>query len=163
MVVAADQEGTLYCIQINSDKTIEELKKYQSKIHSLIAVPGRPDIFVITDQGVDSIRIIKGIKAVEGENCHKGPIIGMFSLQAYKLTQHKIKDQAKIITVSLDNSMRVWDPTDLTPLQMLPNPQKSEISCLFYLKRANLFVTGHDNGTVRLWNIELQTSITISQ
>jgi hypothetical protein len=27
-------------------------------------VPGRPDIFVITDQGVDSIRIIKGIKAV---------------------------------------------------------------------------------------------------
>lgn len=56
------------------------MKKYQTKIHSLISVPGRPDIFVITDAGVDSIRIIKGIKAVEGENCHKGPIIGMFSL-----------------------------------------------------------------------------------
>lgn len=26
-----------------------------------------------------------------------------------------------------------------------------------------MFVTGHDNGAVRLWNIELQTSITISQ
>ena len=57
----------------------------------------------------------------------------------------------------------MWDPTDLSPLEVLPNPEKWEISCLFYLKRANLFVTGHDNGAVRLWNIELQTSITIAQ
>jgi hypothetical protein len=66
MIVAADEDGTLYCIQINSDKAIDELKKYNTKIHDLIAVPGRSDLFVITDQGVDSIKIIKGIKAVEG-------------------------------------------------------------------------------------------------
>jgi hypothetical protein len=40
----------------------------------------------------------------------------MFALEAYKLTENKIKDQAKIITVSLDNTMRVWDPTDLASL-----------------------------------------------
>jgi len=40
----------------------------------------------------------------------------MFSLETYKLTENKIKDQAKIISVSLDNTMRVWDPTDLSPL-----------------------------------------------
>lgn len=45
----------------------------------------------------------------------------------------------------------------------MENPEKAEISSLFYLKRANLFVTGHENGLVRLWNIELQTSITVSQ
>lgn len=77
----------------------------------------------------------------------------MFALEAYKLTENKIKDQPKIVSVSLDNSMRVWDPVDLSVLEVLPNPEKSEISCLFYLKRANLFVTGHDNGAVRLWNI----------
>ena len=80
MIVAGDAEGVLYCIQINSDKAIEELRKYNTRIHALLSVPGRPDIFVITDQGVDSIKIIKGIKAVEGEGCHKGPIIDMFSL-----------------------------------------------------------------------------------
>lgn len=122
MIVASDEEGTIYCIEINSDKGIEELKKYQTKIHGLVSVPGRSDLFVITDAGVDSIKIIKGIKAVEGENCHKGPIIGMFSLEAYKLTEHKIKDQAKVITVSLDNTMRVWDPVDLSPLELLINP-----------------------------------------
>jgi WD40 repeat protein len=31
-----------------------------------VSVPGRGDIFVVTDAGVDSIKIIKGIKAVEG-------------------------------------------------------------------------------------------------
>ena len=62
--MAADEDGTLYCIQINSDKGIEELKKYNTKIHHLVAVNGRSDIFVITDAGVDSIKIIKGIKAV---------------------------------------------------------------------------------------------------
>ena len=64
MIVAADEDGTLYCIQINSDKGIQELKKYNTKIHKLITVHGRSDIFVITDAGVDSVRIIKGIKAV---------------------------------------------------------------------------------------------------
>lgn len=80
---------------------------------------------MLTDAGVDSIKIIKGIKAVEGENSHKGPIIDMFALEAYKLTENKIKDQPKIISVSLDNTMRVWDPTDLSPLELLPNPEKS--------------------------------------
>jgi len=46
----------------------------------------------------------------------------MFALEAYKLTQNKIKDQPKIISVSLDNTMRVWDPVDLSALELLPNP-----------------------------------------
>lgn len=40
----------------------------------------------------------------------------MFSLEAYKLTENKISDQPKIITASLDNTLRVWDPADLSPL-----------------------------------------------
>lgn len=74
---------------------------------------------------MDSVRIVRGIKAVEGENCHKGPIISMFSLEAYKLTDRKIRDQPKLVTASLDNSLRVWDPTDLSPLEVLNNPERS--------------------------------------
>lgn len=49
--------------------------------------------------------------------------------------------------------MRVWDPTDLSFMDALQSPEKCEMSTLFYLKQANLFVTGHENGLVRLWNI----------
>jgi hypothetical protein len=41
---------------------------------------------LLTDEGVDAVRIIRGIKAVEGENCHTQAIIGMFSLEVHKLT-----------------------------------------------------------------------------
>lgn len=117
----------------------------------------------MTDDKIDVLKVVRGIKTVEGENCHTDSIIGIYSLEAYRLTEKKVKDQVKIISVSLDNTMRVWDPNDLSCLEVMQNPEKAEISSLFYLKRANLFVTGHENGYVRLWNIELQTSITISQ
>lgn len=45
----------------------------------------------------------------------------MFALEAYRITDKKVKDTAKIVTVSLDNSMRVWDPQDLSCIQVLPN------------------------------------------
>ena len=70
----------------------------------------------MTDDGVDVYRIVRGIKTVEGENCHTDSIIGIYSLEAYKLTDRKVKDQVKIVSVSLDNSLRVWDPADLACL-----------------------------------------------
>lgn len=86
MIIASDEQGCFYCLQINSDKGIEEIKKYTCRIHQIIAVPNRNDLFVVTDQGVDSIKIIKGIKVVAGEYGHTAPIIGMYSLEPYKLT-----------------------------------------------------------------------------
>jgi hypothetical protein len=43
----------------------------------------------------------------------------MYALEPYKLTNHKIKDSPKLITISLDNTMRVWDPIDLICLSVL--------------------------------------------
>ena len=161
LIIASDEQGSFYCIELSSDKGVEEVKKYNTRINQIFV--SRGEVFAVTDEGVDVFRIIRGIKTVEGENCHTDSIIGLYSLEAYRLTDKKIKDQVKMISVSLDNTLRVWDPTDLTCLEVMENPEKAEICSLFYLKRANLFVTGHENGMVRLWNIELQTSITVSQ
>jgi WD40 repeat protein len=43
------------------------------------------------------------------------------------------------------------------------NGEKSEITCLSYLKGSNLFVTGHDTGDIKLWNLELNSSIILEQ
>lgn len=64
MLVAADEQGVLYCIEINSDKAIEELKKYNCKILDLVPIHELQEIVVVTENFVDVIKIVKGIKAV---------------------------------------------------------------------------------------------------
>ena len=39
--------------------------------------------------------------------------------------------------------------------------EKNEISSMHYLTNANLVATGHDNGEIRLWNIEIGSFLII--
>lgn len=120
------------------------------------------ELLIATESFIDVVKIKRGVKSGEG-NSHTEAIVAIYGLEPYKVTNHKVKDSPKLVTVSLDNTMRVWDPQDLTCLAVLDNPENSEISSLWYLQHANLFATGHENGAVRLWNIELGNSITIDQ
>ena len=119
-------------------------------------------MLLCTESYIEVIKIKKGIKSGEA-NCHVDSIIGMFALEPFKVTNRKVKESPKLVTISLDNTMRVWDPSDLGCTLVLENPEKAEISCLHYLSFANLFVTGHENGALRMWNIELGNSITVDQ
>lgn len=47
----------------------------------------------------------------------------------------------------------------MTCNNILENGERSEISCVHYLRNANLLVTGHDNGNVKLWNADLGSSL----
>lgn len=51
----------------------------------------------------------------------------------------------------------------MTCNNILDNGEKSEISCIHYLKNANLLVSGHDNGNVKLWNADLGSSLLVEQ
>ena len=110
----SDEQGPFYCLELSSDKGVEEIKKYDGKINQIFANKG--EIFTVTDEAVDVFRVVRGIKTVEGENCHTDSIVGIYALEAYKLTDRKVRDQVKVISVSLDNTLRVWDPADLTCL-----------------------------------------------
>jgi hypothetical protein len=45
----------------------------------------------------------------------------------------------------------------------MENNEKNEMSCLYYLKNANLIVTGHENGDVKLWNADLGSCLVVDQ
>ncbi len=111
---------------------------------------------------MDVLEIKRSSKHNGVGDCHSGPVIGLAGLEPSLLTNYKIRDPPKLVSVSLDNTMRVWDPKDFTQLTRLGN-EREEIASLHYLQHANLFVTGHENGDVKLWNIELGNSITLIQ
>jgi WD40 repeat protein len=70
---------------------------------------------------------------------------------------------ARLISASLDNTIRTWDPKDMSCLSTLENNDPSEIAAIHYLKNANLLVTGHDNGDVKLWNADLGSYLVVDQ
>lgn len=63
----------------------------------------------------------------------------------------------------MDNTIRIWDPKDMSCMNLLENNEKSEISCIHYLRNANLLVSGHDNGDVKLWNPDIGSCLVIDQ
>ena len=38
-------------------------------------------------------------------------------------------------------------------------PSQSEISCMTFLLKSCLVATGHEDGSIRLWNLEINSSI----
>lgn len=54
------------------------MKKYNRRINQIFV--SRGEVFAVTDDGVDVFKIIKGIKTVEGENCHTDSILRLYSL-----------------------------------------------------------------------------------
>lgn len=100
------------------------MKKYDCRILGLQYLKDLDELLICTETFVDVVKVKKGVKSGEG-NSHSDSIIGIFALEPFKLTKQKIKDSPKLITVSLDNTMRVWDPQDLTCIQVMRNPEKS--------------------------------------
>ena len=47
----------------------------------------------------------------------------------------------------------------MTCTTVLENNEKNEIASIHYLRNANLLVTGHDNGDVKLWNADLGSTL----
>jgi len=101
---------------------------------------------------------------------HKGPIIGLITIDPKELflqtRDTSIDDSVvthKILSASLDNTIRLWDTKqEMTTLTILENDEKSELSSMAYLIEAGLVATGHEDGHIRLWNLEIGTHVLIT-
>jgi WD40 repeat protein len=46
-------------------------------------------------------------------------------------------------------------------LNVVESPKNSEISCMTFLYNSCLVATGHEDGAIRLWNLEISSSVTL--
>jgi len=44
-------------------------------------------------------------------------------------------------------------------LNILTAPEHSELSCMAFLVNCCLVATGHEDGSLRLWNLEISSSV----
>lgn len=94
---------------------------------------------------------------------HQGPILKIIALEPEKITKGKIQDDPKIISCSLDNTIRFWDAKEMNTLSVMESPEHSELSCMTYLMNCGLVATGHEDGSIRTWNLEINSFLTITQ
>jgi WD40 repeat protein len=80
-------------------------------------------------------------------------------LKLEKHTNEKVPDDPKIITCSLDNTIRLWDAKEMALVTMMDAPEHSELSCMTFLMNCCLVATGHEDGSIRLWNLEINSSV----
>mmetsp|Transcript_3871 Transcript_3871/g.3239 ORF Transcript_3871/g.3239 Transcript_3871/m.3239 type:complete len:93 (+) Transcript_3871:1088-1366(+) len=86
---------------------------------------------------------------------HTGPIIKIITLEPERMGLNNVQEDPKILTCSLDNTIKFWDAKDMNIVLSLDSPEKSELSCMTYLMNCGLVATGHEDGEIRLWNLEI--------
>lgn len=59
------------------------------------------------------LKINRGIKAGNVLEAHTDSVVGLYGLVPYKITQGRYKDTCQLISASIDNTIRVWDPKDM--------------------------------------------------
>uniref|UniRef100_A0A0G4FU49 Uncharacterized protein n=1 Tax=Chromera velia CCMP2878 TaxID=1169474 RepID=A0A0G4FU49_9ALVE len=66
----------------------------------------------------------------------------------------------RLYSAATDNFIRSWDLTTHTCLTQLKE-KSSEITCLRYLPGTRLLLSGHENGELRLWNLDERSTVTL--
>lgn len=93
---------------------------------------------------------------------HTAPILKIIALEPAKMEKflnEKIPDDPKVLTCSLDNTIILWDYEKMEIITKMETPKHSELSCMTFLYNCCLVATGHEDGAIRLWNLEINSSV----
>jgi WD40 repeat protein len=106
------------------------------------------DMIVISTQDqVQFWHVLRDIGFREFQG-HSGPVTALVSVGSKSK-----KEDVNVFSSSLDNSIRCWDATDMSCLGVLLE-RGADITSMFHLPESIVLFTGHDNGILKMWNIE---------
>lgn len=165
LLYIADEQGYVYIahVYLGEKETIQK-KVCNGKINQIQVYNTQAFgsiLFVFTERIMQAYRIKIGQKTQDIEG-HTDSILKIIALEPSRLeqkTNEKIPDDPKIITCSLDNTIRLWDSIKIEVMNVLQAPEHSEISCMTFLVKSCLVATGHEDGSIRLWNLDISSSV----
>jgi len=153
-VIVGDEKGNIafYNLYMETCVVWRQLTKepilqihYELSTHRLLVLS--PHVLRVFD-------VVRGVKFSE-LNEHTGPIVGMASRPTpqggllYTAAMDNTDDK------STDNTIRMWDADALECIKCLKE-KKDEITAMVYLPRANVIVTGHEPGELKIWSLDSQ-------
>ncbi|KAK3282643.1 hypothetical protein CYMTET_9628 [Cymbomonas tetramitiformis] len=150
-----DKYGFFFVYDVQAEGMVFEKKLTNTPLVSIIYDKMLDSVAVSAKDRVEFWRISREVdyNALPGGHC--GPVINVQVAMSGG-------EGSYIFSASLDNTIRVWDPYDMSCLRVLQE-DRSEISCMVYSEGKSTLVTGHDNGCIRLWNLDTQSTINLTE
>lgn len=154
-----DELGHIFVWSIHAEQCVKDER--------LLGAPGVPtaspafsaisshgdELFGSGPSGCHVWRIVRDIAYTEVAG-HTGPVIALHSAEGSRESEHLLH------SASLDNTIRAWDPYDMSCVSTL-HEVHSEISCLLYSPTNGFLISGNDDGSIRLWNPESGSTINL--
>ncbi|KAG2447723.1 hypothetical protein HYH02_007183 [Chlamydomonas schloesseri] len=132
-----------------------------SGILSVTAVLGRQLYAVTTARELSLWLIEHELEYNVARGGHEKAVISLYSCSGGVAGPGGDHDY-RIFSASIDNTVRLWDPYDMACIRVMEE-MHSELSAMTFYEGWNLLVTGHDNGDIRLWNLDTCSTVTLRQ
>lgn len=150
-LILCDEQGYIQFWNIHVDKCLRSMRITDNNdCLNSISLESDSQLLIGTPAGVEVWHLEREGRVKEFKG-HEGAIIALLYVA--------VQDQ-HLYSASLDNTIRCWDPYDMSCLGVFQE-KKTEISCMTYLPGSIVIMTGHDDGNVKLWNIDSGSSMTL--
>ena len=155
-LIIGDEKGYLNLLNIYTEKPLICKKIANSKIQFLTIAPDRKVIICGYEECVMALKIKMTVKMKEIV-AHRDSIINIIQINSKpsKLKSAVDPEISKIVSSGYDNIIILWSAKDMHSLSKMELEEKAEIRCMTLMKQSNLIVTGHEDGSIRLWSMEI--------
>jgi len=151
-LILGDIEGHLQVWNLKNEPPLTNTKVSDYPIHSLTSMCGQPGsgghcaVMVGDASGMHVWRLVRvaGFQEFKG---HLGPVLKIVAGS----------DPTRIYSTALDSTIRAWDAFDMNCISII-RERDSEISSVLYLPQSIILFTGHDNGVIKMWNVDSGSS-----
>lgn len=159
-LIIGDEKGFVGVWNVYHERPLfwGQLFKDSSKIISMALREGKKELIITTETVVQVFSLKRGQSSHDIQG-HEGPIISIHAQEVHQIHRLHSNNKPRFITSSVDNTIKVWDLSDLSITTSMSAPARSEISCMCFLTMSSLIATGHENGFIMLWNPEIHESV----
>ena len=155
-ILVADAHGYLMIYDLGTGKMTVTQRITSKPLKSLRYCPDTSTVVLASEADVEFWKVNRDTDYKIVSSGHNGPVISILSCRASSnlpFALQKMQHNHRIFSASLDNTIRMWDPYDMCCTRVL-NEDRSELSTIACLAKSNQIVSGHDDGSLRLWNLD---------
>ena len=154
-LILADSEGDLVVWNSRADKFVCSTKAgHKVSMISLTEVGWKHVIIVSTMEAVKFFTI-KRTLPYKRHPGHTQRVLGMHIFTNPDTEKDPFGEDMSMISASVDNTIRSWSVVQSLQCTKTMFEKYSEISAFLYLPEERVIVTGHENGSLKMWSMQL--------